>query len=232
MVQVSIDSRLNRLTTGLSPKERGILMLRAYKGEITADPLWRTTVQPQDYDAVDSYVRLINACNINLAAFVTQIQGKTDQAWTLYWWLDSVLALGLQSWHLALLTPTRDRPRAEKALARFDSLAVSLPWNEQQGVFTWLELVDDLRGRLGVAFTVAWTMLRAAEMVADEAAERFDGEDPLRPVARETLAKCRRRLLDLQGLVKVMAGCEPQEPDEEWIELARFFTDRGKGILR
>jgi hypothetical protein len=229
---VSLESRLNRLSPGLSPKERGILMLRAYKGEITEDTLWRTTVQPEDYDAVDSYIKLINACNINLASFVTQLQGKTDRAWTLYWWLDSVLALGLQSWELARLTPARDRPRAEEALARFDSLAVSLPWTDQEGQFTWPDLVDDLRGRLGVAFTVAWAMLRAAEMVADEAAERFDGEDPLRPVARETLVECRRRLLDLQGLVKIIAGCEPQEPNEEWIELARFFTDRGEGVLR
>jgi hypothetical protein len=91
--------------------------------------------------------------------------------------------------------------------------------------------VDELRGRLGVAFTVAWTMLRAAELVADEAARRFDGEDPLRPVARERLAECRRRLVGLQGMAKIMAGCQPQEPDEEWIELVRFLTDRGKGLL-
>jgi hypothetical protein len=227
---VSLDGRLNRLAPALTPKERGILMLKALKGEIQEDPLWRTTVQPQDYDAVDWYIKLINACSGHFASFVAGIKAKTDEAWMLLNWLDSVLALGLQSWQLALLVPPRARAAADKALARYDRIPVCLPWTDDSQV-GWLDLADSLRAQLAVAFTVAWLKLRSAEIVAVEAAAHFDGEDPLRPVTRETLDECRQSLLYLHPVAKVMSGCELKEPDEEWLRSVRFFVDRGKGLL-
>jgi hypothetical protein len=228
---MSLDARLNRLAPALTPRERGILMLRAHKGEIAEDPLWSTTAQPHDYDEIDTYIDLINRFSGLFASFVMTVQAETQQAWTVFRWLDSVLALGLQSWQLALLVPARARATADKALAPYDRIPVCLPW-KGDGEVGWLDLADSLRAELALTFTTAWLDLRAAEMVADEGAAHFDGEDPLRPVTRKALDECRQRLLDLHPLARIMSGCELKEPDEAWLKTVRFFVSRGKGLLK
>lgn len=61
-----------------------------------------------------------------------------------------------------------------------------------------------------------WQELRAVEIVVDEVAQEFDGEDPLDPEVRILLDKCRADLLDLEGHIEPYTGeLKQEDPDEE-----------------
>jgi hypothetical protein len=73
-----------------------------------------------------------------------------------------------------------------------------------------------LREQLREGVPWCWREVRAVEMVLDEVAAEFDGEDPLLPPVREVLDKTRQDLRELHVLLDfVDAEAELPEPDEE-----------------
>jgi hypothetical protein len=79
-----------------------------------------------------------------------------------------------------------------------------------------------LRQSLRERIPWCWQELRAVEMVLDEVAEEFNGEDPLLPPVREVLDKTHQDLLELRPLLGfVDVEVELPEPDEERIEFLR-----------
>lgn len=64
--------------------------------------------------------------------------------------------------------------------------------------------------------------MRAAEQVLAEAAEGFDGEDPLLPAGRSVLDDIREELSDLHEQVKPHVGpFDLPDPDEETLGRVR-----------
>ena len=76
-----------------------------------------------------------------------------------------------------------------------------------------------------------WQELKAIDVVLEEFAGEFDGEDPLRPVMRKVLEKARYRLTELHAILTVVAPFEPPEPDEESLELARTYFESGRRLM-
>ena len=67
-----------------------------------------------------------------------------------------------------------------------------------------------------------WHEVRAVEMVLEEVAQEFDGEDPLVPAVRRILDKTRQDLVDLQPLLGFLdVEVDLPEPDEERVTFLR-----------
>ncbi len=87
------------------------------------------------------------------------------------------------------------------------------------------EACDALIATLKDGMQKCWGEMRAAEQVLAEAAERFDGEEPLLPVARSVLDGIREELSDLHEQVKPHVGpFEISDPDEETLGLVRTLV--------
>jgi len=86
----------------------------------------------------------------------------------------------------------------------------------------WDEVVAALTQSLREGVPHCWQELRAAEMVLQEVAEEFDGEDLLLPPVREVLDKTRNDLAELHSSLQyVDAEVDLPEPDEERVAWLR-----------
>ena len=86
----------------------------------------------------------------------------------------------------------------------------------------WDEAMAALREQLREGVPWCWQELWATEMVLEEVAAEFDGEDPLLPPVREVLDKTRRDLVELHPLLDfVDVEVDLPEPSEERVEFLR-----------
>jgi len=90
---MSAEQRLDRLYPALSAKERGLLVLQAYKAGEKPDRLIYGTTPSAQAAEFNRYIRLMNACNVELATVLMVIReqvAKTDLKrawqWTLRLW--------------------------------------------------------------------------------------------------------------------------------------------------
>ena len=60
---------------------------------------------------------------------------------------------------------------------------------------TWAQLGDDLTEFIIEALPFRWTEIRATEIVLDEVAGEFAGEDPLKPLIRDELNRSKENVL-------------------------------------
>jgi hypothetical protein len=104
---MSLDGRLDKLMPVLSAKERGILVLKALKDRTDEDPSWRTMAPIAQWDEFNRFIRLMNACNVELAFFITlqeQLVEKQELrlGWltTLYLWQMHLQDLRWQAWQI------------------------------------------------------------------------------------------------------------------------------------
>ncbi len=73
-----------------------------------------------------------------------------------------------------------------------------------------------------------WQEMRAAQQVLAQAAEEFDGEDPLLPDLRGILDSVRKELEDLHEKAKRdIESLELPDPDEEVLTRVRSLLDSG-----
>jgi len=71
-----------------------------------------------------------------------------------------------------------------------------------------------------------WLQFRAVEIVLQEAAAEFEGEDPLRPVHRRDLERARQTLLDLQTYLREYDETfELNEPDSDEVQATRKLLE-------
>ncbi len=89
------------------------------------------------------------------------------------------------------------------------------------------ELAQALKETLQEGVLARWRELRAAEVVVEEVAREFDGEDPCVPVLRHEIDRCRSNLeglhRDLQDYVPPFAL---EEPGEEQLAAVRELVER------
>jgi len=212
---VSIDARLNNVMPALSAKERASLILGSLKDGTTEDPKWRSTMPPSQTAEFNRLIGLMNGCNIYLSHLITRIAGLVDLLDLRIGWLATARLAEMQLDEVSGQLPKSRRPRQP----------VEIHWREGS---TWAQLGDDLTELISKALPLRWREIRATEIVLDEVAREFDGEDPVKLLLRNELNRSRENALKLKSFLegdgKEVAFSEPQ--DEE-IELTRGLLERG-----
>jgi hypothetical protein len=227
---MSIDARLNRLMTALTAKERAILVLRSWQSGTPEDPTWRSTMPCEQKAQFSHYIHLMNACNIHLPLYITIVGQRTEQLWLRVYWMDSLLPFGKRLWDLAKFVPVSERGAAGKAMT--SSLpVVELPWDSSAHPDSWLAVTEDMFQRLRVWLVSLWQELSAIDVIVDEVAQEFEGEDPLLPVMRGVMEKARRDLVLLREAFNQHESVELPEPDDGAMELARTYFDSGYRLM-
>jgi hypothetical protein len=122
----------------------------------------------------------------------------------------------------------RERLRAQEVVAKSPISSMQRLLEEELGrpvterQERWDEPMAALAESLREGAPWCWQELRAVEMVLEEVAQEFDGEDPLLPPVREVLDKTRQGLLELHPLLDfVDVEADLPEPDEERVEFLR-----------
>ena len=87
MVKVSIDARLNRLTSALSAGERALLVLRSMKEKTPEDPLWRTTMPRDQTLEFNRLIELMNAANREVAFLIAMHEKELEKLELYAGWL-------------------------------------------------------------------------------------------------------------------------------------------------
>jgi hypothetical protein len=226
---VSLDGRLNRLTPGLSAKERAILILRSTRQGTPEDPQIRLSMPREQSAEFNRLIVLMNACNIYLPLYITVVEHRAEQLCIRLAWIHSLTALGMQAFRLAELLPVSKRPRAEEVIDRWPLL--ELPWDPEERDLSWLNIAEQMTKGLRAQLVYLWEELRSIESVLDEVAQEFDGEDPLRPIMRDVLDTTRKKLTDLHAALSESEPLELKEPDEEEMELARAYFENGRRLM-
>ena len=86
----------------------------------------------------------------------------------------------------------------------------------------WTQASKRLTEVIEAGLKANWPELRALEIVLDEVAEEFGGEDVLKPRLRQDLEETKQKALDLHTAVQDWAGpFELPEPDAEAVEQIR-----------
>ncbi len=89
------------------------------------------------------------------------------------------------------------------------------------------EVIGEQTARIQAGMRMRWEDVRALEIVIDEIAAEFGGEDPLRPLIREALDKAKAGLTFLNRLLEVHdQAVELQEPDEDNLADLRALVER------
>ncbi len=227
---MSLGARLNKLLPVLSAKERAILVLRSLKDKTPEDPMWRQTMPRDQSPEFNRLIVLMNACNIYLPLYITVVEQHTEQLYLRFMWWDMLVDSGLQIWRLAQLIPASKRRKAEKAVANSYPLA-ELPWDADEHEHSWLNVSDRMEAGIRLWLVSLWEELRSIDIVLEEVAKEFDGEDPLRPIMRGVVEKTRKKLTDLHEVLTAAEELELKEPDEEAMDLARTYFENGVRLM-
>ena len=148
----------------------------------------------------------------------------------LFRFIQTVGALGAQTWRLAQLVPAGSRGEVEEA-AEKSFPALELPWTPDSSDYSWLNVAERMDAGIRLWLVSLWEELRSIDIVLDEVAREFDGEDPLRPVMRAVVEKTRKMLMDLHEVLSAARPLELKEPDEEAMDLARTFFENGRRLM-
>ncbi|MFH1486782.1 MAG: hypothetical protein ABIH46_11990 [Chloroflexota bacterium] len=104
----------------------------------------------------------------------------------------------------------------------FDPRLRQFQKEETEGKHSWDEAAQALKTTLRANIEMRWWELRAAEIVLEEAAEEFDGEDTITPTARQTLEETKAKVLELSEKMEYFGwSLELTEPEEEALEVTR-----------
>ena len=201
---MSIDGRLDKLTPALTAKERAILILRASKEGVSEDPQVRSKMPPEQALEFNRYIGLMNGVNV----FLTFYTGILDQSLALldarYGWLLTIhlWVLGVSDSGRKTRRPRKDSPRGE-------------------------EIAKAVGTRLREGIQLRWRELRSTELVLEELAGEFDGEEPTRPWEREALDDGKTRLEELHRVAQAYVGpFKLPGPDDEEMEQVREVIRR------
>ena len=222
-------SRLQRLAPGLTARERAILVLRSMKDKTPEDPAWRNSMPTNQASEFSRLIVLMNACNIFLPLYISVLEQRADRLHMQVSCMLAILGLGLQSWKIAALVPKAKRKEAEAVL---DWPAIELPWVPELAADSWVELTESIEGSIRRQMVSLWEEVRSIEIVVDEVAQEFDGEDPLRPIMRSVVDKTKAKLQEVHLLFNKIEPLELSDPDESEMELARAYFDSGRNLMQ
>ena len=235
---------LERLYPALSPKERAILILRAWKAGEEHDPQIRYTILTRQVEEYNRLIALMRGASGELAQYILLLVQTVEQLALRWAWLASVHLAALNACALAEAGLEAATGRKEKAalrralkplMARFAVALYGDPrWGTGDGStkMTGGVVAEGLIEGMREIWPQRWRELRAAEIVVAEAAEEFDGEDPLDPEVRLMLDACRADLLDLREQIERYSGALAQEePEEELFVRLRAVVRNGPGTV-
>lgn len=235
---MSGEQRLNRVYPALSAKERGLLVLQAYKAGEKPDRLIYDTTPNAQGPEFNRYIRLMNAVNVELATVLTIMREQVDKADLKYAWLMTLLIWGMETQVLGdeVLSATKDRKLrrdVRRLMARAPGdlqvpVDLTLP-PEESDVFKkgyGDELVRGLLFGIKQGLQQHWFELRAIEICVQEVAEEFGGEDPMQPDVRELINDCLRSCTRLRDDVSAYVEIELPEPADDDIAQVRGLLDK------
>ncbi|MBI5285334.1 MAG: hypothetical protein HY874_09595 [Chloroflexi bacterium] len=94
---MSAEQRLNRLYPALTAKERGLLVLHAYKTGEQPDSLIYSTAPSSQGREFNRYIRMMNAVNIELAAVLFVLRERVGKLDLKFAWLQTVYLWGMET---------------------------------------------------------------------------------------------------------------------------------------
>ncbi len=153
------ESRIDKLFPALTAKERGILVLQAWKQGTEEDPLVRTTMPPEQGTEFNRYIGLMNSVH-DLAPYILGLRALVDQLG-----LRFALLRTLDLWAMHALT-----------LAEYVWFHTEEPITESE----MRRRTDDARAEVVPAAKLAETLVERHEGWSDEdPVPAEDGEEPL-----------------------------------------------------
>jgi hypothetical protein len=215
----ALDARLSKLLPALSARERAVLALRAQNAGQDAAAIRRSMPAEQRHE-YNRYMGLVFVAGCQMGALVYVIKNQVEN---LSFDLDRIDQL----------------ERAATVLEEDDPESVAAhpvrPWRQRQRQSEHLTVPEFLRS-LALelkedAFkelSVRWRELRAVEIVLDEIAEQFDGEDALHPDARGWLTNSRSAAL---RVTERLGRKRLPEPGEDYLSRTRALIDQGFAAL-
>jgi hypothetical protein len=93
---MNFRNQLNRLSDGLTARERAILVLRSMKDKTNEDTAWRRMPNEQVRE-FNRYIAMMNACNMEFAFLITFVEQDIEKLGLRLGWL-----LSLRMWELNL----------------------------------------------------------------------------------------------------------------------------------
>ena len=235
---MTVEARLKRLLPALTAKERGLLVLQAYKaGEQPDRTIYDTCPSAQGAE-FNRYIRLMNAVNVELATVLVILRTQVEKTDLKHAWLMTTLIWGMETKILGdqVLATTKDRKfrkEVRRLMARAPSdLAVPLDLTvppEEPETFPKGYGDETVKALLfGIKQDVQqhWCELRAIEIGVQEVAEEFGGEDPLKSDTREMIDDCRRSSTTLRDDLAPYVEIELLEPSEDDVAHVRKLIEK------
>jgi hypothetical protein len=212
-----LRSRLDRLTPVLTAKERAILALRAQNAGQERDPELLRMPEEQRR-AYDHYVGLVFVATAQLGALLHVIGNQIDH-------IESDLDL------LAQLDGAASIIEAEWGQGPPDWSVKGWRKRKTLTVPEFLRgLSHDLSANIEAELALRWQELRAVEIVWDEIALEFDGEDAAHPDLRARAAATKEKAVGLAAKLHPPRRKLPK-PKEELVAMTRNIVDQAFDAL-
>jgi hypothetical protein len=220
---MSVETRLNKVMPALTVRERAVLALRAQNaGQDTTEITG--SMPPEQRHQYNRYMALAFVAGCQFGSLVHVIVSQIES-----------LDFDMERQALVDRTATlleEDQPEGAAA-------ETVRPWRQVQNQRHRPALVtvpyflrclgEELRDNAFKELCVRWQELRAVELVTDEIAASFDGEDPLHPQIREKLDACKIRVAELQS--RLARNRRLPEPGDDYLQRTRDLVDQGFAAL-
>jgi len=217
---VSLDARISKLLPALSARERAILVLKAENAGQELDDL-RRPVPAEQRREYNTHMALLFVGRWQLDVFAQVLVSQVES-----------IAFDLERMELL------DRAAAmlEEDHPEYVAVERVRPWRKQTrgGTVTvplfLRSLAEEVREDAFKEVCVRWQELKAMEIVAEEIAQHFDGEEPLPAETRTRLESCKETLTRLNAGLFNKPRRLP-EPTPQLLEEVRGLVDRGLAAL-
>jgi hypothetical protein len=208
---MSITTRLQKVTQGLSPLQRALLVLEALRDGREPDPELRRIEDEQQRRVFNRYMGLLWVANHHLAAFLSIIEFRVEVAESRAHYFELFNeAAGLVEEHEGIKRTRGDRK-----------------WRERRGEITvpafMRSLALEARDDGNAQVRHLWQELLAFDEVIEDLSPDFAGEDPLLPDLRQRAGSIRSRLS--AAATKLGAGKLPEEPDAPFVDAYTAAVD-------
>ncbi len=210
---MSITTRLQKVTQGLSPHQRISLVLQALRDGRDADPELARINDPREKKAFNRYIALLYCANVGLAPRCHGLSIVTDE-------------LARAAERVRLLEQAAGVLEEDHGLTRPRRVRDWRKTRKNMQVNEFLRsLAAEMRAELLDDLALRWQELCAVELVWDEISDQVAGEDPVAP---ETRAKANDMSALLQALSNELSGTRHrlEEPDAAMVAEARDTVDQ------
>ena len=195
------EARMKGISEGLTAQERGLLVLRAWKEGKNEDWTWRSMMPAWQVRDFNRLIGLMNGVNQTLGVYLYAISQEVEKLSLRLGWLITLTLWSMRTTEL----PTHTAPGPIES-----------------------ELIELHQGALREGIGQRWQQVTAVEVVVDEIAREFDGEDPAVSRVRQSLDHTK---LELQAIFEqvtqlgLLEEIELSEPGEEALAEVRELIE-------